>query len=169
MPDDHDPIDTDDLPIDEDLEDLEEVVDDDAFGADLDEDLEVDDDLDTDDLDDADDSAVEVEEDDEETDVLPKRARPQVADEEEGDEEDLDDETLDEDVEASLDEILKERLVVIDDDIEREEAPEADDRSDIASRVVPKQADEFVCQSCFLVKRMSQLADPEGMLCRDCV
>jgi hypothetical protein len=168
MPDDHDPIDTDDLPIDEDLEDLEEVVDDDAFGEDLDDDLEEDDDLETDDLDDDTvDDAVEV--DDDEDDVSPKRDRPQAAEEEEGEEEDLDDEALDEDVEASLDEILKERLVVIDDDVEREEAPEADDRSDIASRVVPKQADEFVCQSCFLVKRMSQLADPEAMLCRDCV
>ncbi|WP_425358542.1 hypothetical protein [Acidimicrobium ferrooxidans] len=26
-----------------------------------------------------------------------------------------------------------------------------------------------MCQSCFLVKSMSQLADSEKMLCRDCV
>ena len=28
---------------------------------------------------------------------------------------------------------------------------------------------EFVCQSCFLVKHPSQLADPDNMLCADCV
>ncbi len=27
---------------------------------------------------------------------------------------------------------------------------------------------EFVCRSCFLAKRETQLADPERMLCRDC-
>ncbi|MDA8341704.1 MAG: DUF4193 family protein [Actinomycetota bacterium] len=74
----------------------------------------------------------------------------------------------DEDVEASLDMILKERLVVEDDE-EDEEAAEPDDRGDGVERVLPKQPDEFVCRSCFLVKHPSQLADPERMLCRDCV
>lgn len=27
---------------------------------------------------------------------------------------------------------------------------------------------EFICQSCFMAKRDSALADPEAMLCRDC-
>jgi hypothetical protein len=31
-----------------------------------------------------------------------------------------------------------------------------------------KQSDEFVCQSCFLVKRSSQLANRRKMICRDC-
>jgi hypothetical protein len=35
--------------------------------------------------------------------------------------------------------------------------------------VLPKQPGEFVCQSCFLVKHPSQLADPKAQLCRDCV
>jgi hypothetical protein len=168
MPDEHDPIDAEDLEIGEDLDDLEEAPDDDPFVADLDEELDTDDDLavaDDLDEDETDDAPV----DDEDDEVVTTRPRSATAEDEETEEEDLDDETLDEDVEASLDEILKERLVVIDDDVEREESPETDDRSDIASRVVPKQADEFVCQSCFLVKRMSQLADPEAMLCRDCV
>lgn len=30
------------------------------------------------------------------------------------------------------------------------------------------RAGEFVCRSCFLAKRDTQLADPERMLCRDC-
>ena len=46
---------------------------------------------------------------------------------------------------------------------------EPDDRSEGSERVLPKQPDEFVCSSCFLVKHSSQLADPEKGLCRDCV
>ncbi|MGH9303468.1 MAG: DUF4193 family protein, partial [Acidimicrobiales bacterium] len=82
--------------------------------------------------------------------------------------EDEDDEELDDDdVEASLDVILKERLVVEED--EEEEPADGEDRSDGTSRVLPKQPGEFVCRSCFLVKSDSQLADRKRMLCRDCV
>ncbi|MGD0380880.1 MAG: DUF4193 family protein [Acidimicrobiales bacterium] len=86
---------------------------------------------------------------------------------EEGDEEE--EEVDDEDVEASLDQILKERLVVEEEEAEDEEVVEPDDRSEGSERVLPKQPDEFVCSSCFLVKHSSQLADPEKGLCRDCV
>ena len=86
---------------------------------------------------------------------------------EEGEEEE--EEVDDEDVEASLDEILKERLVVEEEEVEDEEVAEPDDRSEIAERVLPKQPDEFVCSSCFLVKHASQLADPDKGMCRDCV
>ncbi len=86
---------------------------------------------------------------------------------EEGDEEE--EEVEDEDVEASLDEILKERLVVEEEEAEDEEVVEPDDRTEGTERVLPKQPDEFVCSSCFLVKHSSQLADPEKGLCRDCV
>src|SRR5664280_1656260 len=74
----------------------------------------------------------------------------------------------DEDVEASLDVILKERLVVEEPE-EDEDAPEPEDRTDGVDRVLPKQPDEFVCRSCFLVKHPNQLADRKKMLCRDCV
>jgi hypothetical protein len=85
-------------------------------------------------------------------------------------EDDDDDEEDDTDVEASLDEILKERLVVEDEEVDDEdEAPEADDKGDPAVKVQPKRPDEFVCQSCFLVKHPSQLADAKRQLCRDCV
>jgi hypothetical protein len=85
-------------------------------------------------------------------------------------EDDEEDEEEDDDVEASLDVILKERLVVPDDEEdEDEDAPELDERGDAVLRVLPKQPDEFVCQSCFLVKNRAQLADPERLLCRDCV
>jgi hypothetical protein len=83
--------------------------------------------------------------------------------------EDEEEEPDDEDVEASLDTILKERLVVeeVEDD---EETPEPEDRSgDGVERVLPKQPGEFVCRSCFLVKHPNQLADRKKMLCRDCV
>ena len=74
-------------------------------------------------------------------------------------------------MEASLDVILKERLVVADDDDDDddEEVGDPDERGDSPLRVLPKQPGEFVCQSCFLVKHPSQLADATRMLCRDCV
>ncbi len=93
-------------------------------------------------------------------------AKPAAGEEaEEEDEEEPDDE----DVEASLDTILKERLVVeeVEDD---EDTPEPEDRTgDGTERVLPKQPGEFVCRSCFLVKHPNQLADRKKMLCRDCV
>jgi hypothetical protein len=101
--------------------------------------------------------------------VAPKataKAGAATADETDEDEEEEPD---DEDVEASLDTILKERLVVeeVEDD---EDTPEPEDRSgDGVERVLPKQPGEFVCRSCFLVKHPNQLADRKKMLCRDCV
>jgi len=80
-----------------------------------------------------------------------------------------DDEMHPDDVEASLDVILKDRLVIEDVEIDDEDTPDADDRSEGASVVIPKRPDEFVCQSCFLVKHPSQLADRANGLCRDCV
>jgi hypothetical protein len=86
----------------------------------------------------------------------------------EGDDEEEEEEPDDEDVEASLDVILKERLVV-EDEPEDEEATDQEDKTEGNERVLPKQSDEFVCRSCFLVKHPSQLADKKKMLCRDCV
>jgi hypothetical protein len=97
--------------------------------------------------------------------VAPAPAPAAAADEAEEEDEEVDDE----DVEASLDEILKERLVVEEEEVEDEEVAEPDDRSEGTERVLPKQADEFVCSSCFLVKNTTQLADPAKGLCRDCV
>ena len=89
---------------------------------------------------------------------------------EEEEEEEEEEEVEDEDVEASLDVILKERLVVADGEEEDEdEVPDTEDRAEPSVKVLPKRPDEFVCQSCFLVKHPSQLADPVRQLCRDCV
>src|SRR5262249_33828506 len=92
--------------------------------------------------------------------------------EREGDEDDDDLEALDpDDVEAALDTILKDRIAAADEDDEDEdeEAADAEDRVDGSNRIVPKRPGEFVCQSCFLVKHPSQLADPKHQLCFDCV
>jgi hypothetical protein len=155
--------DLDDVAVPDDLEDdileddvVDEAVDDldgDALGDDV-----LDDDLDGDEVlgdevgEDLDDVAVAV---------VADHPPEETEDEEE-------EEPEDEDVEASLDVILKERLVV-EDEPEDDEVADVDDRSETTERVLPKQPDEFVCRSCFLVKHPSQLADKRKMLCRDCV
>jgi hypothetical protein len=97
------------------------------------------------------------------TKVVKAAAAGEESDEEEEEEPD------DEDVEASLDTILKERLVVEEPE-DDEDTPEPEDRTaDGVERVLPKQPGEFVCRSCFLVKHPNQLADRKKMLCRDCV
>ncbi len=161
-------------PVDEEL-DLDEDIDgeldlDDELDVDdeIDEELDLDDDLDTDEQ--TDDEIVldgiegvgidelPLEEDGDEDDV-------EEADEaDEADEEDSDD-TDDDEVESALDDILRERFVVTEVDDEEE----VDESGDTVVRVKPRQPDEFVCQSCFLVKSMIQLADADKMFCRDCV
>ena len=46
--------------------------------------------------------------------------------------------------------------------------PESDD--ELASEVVPKQVNEFLCSGCFLIHHRSQLASPHRnqLICRDC-
>ena len=101
--------------------------------------------------------------------ATPSRRAATTTDEDE-DEEDEDDELDPDDVEASLDVILKDRLVVADEEEdEDDEVPDAEERAEGSTKVLPKRPDEFVCQSCFLVKHPSQLADPDRQLCRDCV
>ncbi|MGH3926127.1 MAG: DUF4193 family protein, partial [Pseudonocardiaceae bacterium] len=41
---------------------------------------------------------------------------------------------------------------------------------ELTVRVLPKQADEFTCSSCFLVHHRSRLAEQRNgrMVCRDC-
>ncbi|HEX3542730.1 MAG TPA: DUF4193 family protein [Acidimicrobiales bacterium] len=133
----------------------EEDIDDEDIDVALDDDDEV---LDDEVLEDEDDLAVDT----------PVVTHPPPA-REDDEEEDDDEEADSDDVEASLDVILKERLVVADEEEDDDEEPEGDDRPDSPLKVLPKQPGEFVCQSCFLVKHPSQLADPEAMYCRDCV
>jgi hypothetical protein len=147
----------------EDLEALSEdedlLEDDDAVVADEDEDV-----LDEDDADEEDAAATGAKK-------TKAKAKAKAADADDEDEEEEDEEILDaDDVEASLDVILKDRLVVEEEeDEEEEEAPDPEERAEGATKVPPKRPDEFVCQSCFLVKHPSQLADSKKQLCRDCV
>jgi hypothetical protein len=43
-----------------------------------------------------------------------------------------------------------------------------DDTDDEATEVDGLRDGEFVCRSCFMAKRDTQLADPDRLLCRDC-
>ena len=52
------------------------------------------------------------------------------------------------------------------------ELPGADlSHEELTVRVLPRQANEFTCMSCFLVKQRSQLAEEsaKGPICVDCV
>ena len=51
------------------------------------------------------------------------------------------------------------------------ELPGADlSGEELSVRVLPRQADEFTCSSCFLVHHRSRLAEDRngGLICRDC-
>ena len=75
-------------------------------------------------------------------------------------------------VEASLEELLAKRTDVGPPEEEEESLLDLsrDERMESLSiRAIPKQPNEFVCTSCFLVKHQSQLADAANNLCRDCV
>jgi hypothetical protein len=154
---------------DDDLVDDDPEVDD--LEADIDEDALVD--IDDDDPLDDDDDIVEIDDDDDEVgvevvEILTAAPAAVVERSGEAEEDEEEEEPEDEDVEASLDVILKERLVV-EDEPEDDEATDQEDRTEGNERVLPKQPDEFVCRSCFLVKHPSQLADKKNLLCRDCV
>jgi uncharacterized protein DUF4193 len=150
---DDDALDEDDLEVDLDEDALEDLEDDDPL----------DDDVDVVVIDDDEDEIA-----DEVVEILTATPAAVVERSGEADDEEEEEEPDDEDVEASLDVILKERLVV-EDEPEDDEAADQEDKTEGNERVLPKQPDEFVCRSCFLVKHPSQLADKKKMLCRDCV
>ena len=94
--------------------------------------------------------------------------------------EDSDDEFGAEDFEESLDLVLLERMALVDPDDDREVAEDGGaliehsllvqmhtDSADLVD-VSPCGTDEFVCQSCFLVRKRVQLVDPASMACHDC-
>ena len=120
--------------------------------------------LDADDIVDDDEAVLD---EDEEVEVLDEAAVAAAA-KAKKEEEDEDELEVDHDVEATLDEILKERLVVVEDEEEDDEPADRTEEGD-SGKVPPKRPDEFVCQSCFLVKHPSQLADAKRQYCRDCV
>lgn len=150
-----------DEPVDEELDEQPGEIDEEDLEGLGEEDLLEDDEIgDDDEL--ADDDAAEG---DEEVDEEEGGATAKKAASEDEDEDELE---VDHDVEATLDEILKERLVVVEEEEEDDEPTDREDQAD-SGKVAPKRPDEFVCQSCFLVKHPSQLADAKRQYCRDCV
>jgi hypothetical protein len=137
--DDDDIIDPDEVELDDDIEDIDEDLDD-EFEDDLDVVLD-------EDLEDVDDE----------------------------DEDEIDDTDV-EGADEALEDLEAEELELMDDEASQEllvdEAAElrAIRREELTMNVeaAAKQSDEFVCQSCFLVKRSSQLANRRKMICRDC-
>jgi hypothetical protein len=90
-----------------------------------------------------------------------------------------DDESETDSDEEALDELEAEELEMLTED-EAEETLVIDEAAELrairlaeialeASEGVERLGDEFQCQSCFLVKKTSQLADKRRQLCNDCV
>jgi hypothetical protein len=75
----------------------------------------------------------------------------------------------DADVELALDEVLAETIRRTSTPEDDDEIVEVDTTIDPTETILPKQDDEFRCDSCRLLKKTSQLADKSKMLCRDCV
>lgn len=101
--------------------------------------------------------------------IFEEEPEEQLAEAEEEEEEELEEAPS---IEASLDEILAKRADVVEYEEEEESVLELSPEEHLESlsvRAVPKQANEFVCSNCHLVKHQSQLADPARQLCRDCV
>lgn len=81
-------------------------------------------------------------------------------------------------VDESLEELTATRrtaadTAVIDEDdaIDSFDLPDADIAEELTVRVIPRQANEFTCSSCFLVQHRNRLALQRGaeQLCVDCV
>jgi hypothetical protein len=75
----------------------------------------------------------------------------------------------DADVELALDEVLAETIRRTSTPEDDDEVAEVDTTIDPTETILPKQDDEFRCDSCRLLKKTSQLADKDKLLCRDCV
>jgi hypothetical protein len=97
----------------------------------------------------------------------------EVVDDEAAEDDSDDDE---EEADEALDELEAEELELIDDEVSEsllvDEVAElrAIRREELTMNVDAQavRAGEFVCQSCFLVKRTSQLANRKKMICTDC-
>ena len=146
-----------DDPTDEefDEEDIEVDLDDEELGDDIDGELGDDVLVDGDDVE-------EVDEDDEAAADAALAARPKREDDD-----DDDDDINPDDVEADLDEILKDRIAAADEDEEDEEeiVPEPRTSVEIAEGVTPKKANEFMCTGCFLLVNRGQFGVPGAMHC----
>jgi hypothetical protein len=133
---------------------------------------------------------------DEDVEELDEEAEPDFAaveeEEEEEEEEEAEAEAFEEEVyeegeeeeggegeeEEALDELEAEELDMLTEDEAAESLPvdEVEELRQLRREAIELELgpdavgeDEFVCSKCFLVKRMTQLADKRRKLCRDCV
>jgi hypothetical protein len=115
----------------------------------------------------------EVEEVEEEEEVEPAFVEPETFEEEEFEEGEAE-----EGEEEALDELEAEELDMLTDDEAAESLPvdEVEELRKLRREAIELELeadavgeDEFVCSNCFLVKRVTQLADKRRKLCRDCV
>jgi hypothetical protein len=142
----------DDAAIDEETDGEDEELDDDLEGPDDDlddDDVVVDEDADDDDT--ADDDEDDEDEDDDDRSA---RARKRKGDEDDDEDDDM---LAPDDVEADLDEILKDRMVASDDDDDDDDdevpAAKGDVRAERPDGLQPKREDEQLCSRCFLLVR----------------
>jgi hypothetical protein len=143
-----------------------------------DEDLDLDEpDIDAEDLDEAE-LDVDIEEDIEEPDL--DEFEDDVDVEAPGfdgdDDDDDDDDDQDEETTEALEELETQELQLLDEEkndnllVDEVEMLRSIRREELTMNVdtQSKRADEFVCQSCFMLKRTSQLANKRKQLCADC-
>ncbi len=149
-------------------EDLLDEPDADAEPGDLDEDPVIEEDLDDEVVEAT--ALVDVEEGDDEF-------EEDEEDSDEYDDDDDDDEEHDEDTADALEELENQELQLLEDEaneamlVDEVEELRAMRRAELTMNVDAQvqKSDEFVCQSCFMVKRTSQLANKRRMICQDCV
>jgi hypothetical protein len=92
------------------------------------------------------------------------------------DDDEDDDDDQDEETTEALEELETQELQLLDDEkndnllVDEVEVLRAIRREELTMNVdtQSKRADEFVCQSCFMLKRTSQLANKRKQLCADC-
>ena len=143
------------------------------------------DDLDLDDADiEPDIDAEDLDEDDLEVDLEDDIEDPELDDLEEDvdvvgfddDDDDEDDEDQDEETTEALEELESQELQLLDEEkddnllVDEVEMLRSIRREELTMNVdaQSQRADEFVCQSCFMLKRTSQLANKRKQLCADC-
>ena len=103
--------------------------------------------------DDDDDDVQDDDDDDDDAQTAPRTKRKK------SDDDDDDDELLDDDVEEDLDKILKDRLVAADDDVEDDNEPVSGAGGE---QLQPKQRDEQLCSTCFLLVKSNAPNCPIG-------
>ena len=106
------------------------------------------------DLDDHDEDVVSEDDEDDDVDIAPPV--------ETGDEEDDVDPN---DVEAGLDEILRDRIAAGDDEDDEEEEDDGSSPEAAAAVVAPKRSGEWTCPQCFLIVSISQFGDKDDPRC----